>query len=294
MARPPVRPVQLRGTFFRGSDALRAGLLTPDQLRGSAWRRLFRDVYMDSRVPDSHRVRCRAVTLILPPGSAVAGRSAACLDDLPMGSVEDPVHILTRPGTRWARHGCRVVRTSWLPDGHVRQGDPPRTVAQRTAWEIASEGDLVEAVAALDVLFRAERPRKAGMDSWVAAMPGSPAARAIALADPRAESPPESRTRVRLTLAGFPPPVPQYPLYRGGRFVARLDLAWPEARVAVEYDGLWHGQPGQLMKDRARLNRIHRAEWEVCFLTHAHLVDDGLFASFCGQLRQALAAGRAH
>ncbi|MFI5953389.1 hypothetical protein [Cryptosporangium sp. NPDC051539] len=40
------------------------------------------------------------------------------------------------------------------------------------------------------------------MDRWTAADPGSAEARAIALADPRAESPQETRTRIRLNKLG--------------------------------------------------------------------------------------------
>lgn len=54
------------------------------------------------------------------------------------------------------------------------------------------------------------------------------ARKVVLLADPRAESPRESLLRVRLVLAGLPPPVPQHVVHDGdGRFDARLDLAWP-------------------------------------------------------------------
>jgi hypothetical protein len=75
-----------------------------------------------------------------------------------------------------------------------------------------------------------------------------PERRVAALADPRAESPPESLVRVLLTLGGLPRPVPQYVILdQGGRFVARVDLAWPEVRLAGEYDGAyrpaeWNGE----------------------------------------------------
>ena len=47
------------------------------------------------------------------------------------------------------------------------------------------------------------------------------------LADGRAESPPESRLRVRLVLAGLPPPVSQHPVRLPNGAVAHPDLAWP-------------------------------------------------------------------
>ncbi len=51
-----------------------------------------------------------------------------------------------------------------------------------------------------------------------------------------AESPPESRVRVLLLQAGLRP-VPQCDVYAGGVWLARVDLAFPHAKVAVEYDG---------------------------------------------------------
>jgi very-short-patch-repair endonuclease len=52
-----------------------------------------------------------------------------------------------------------------------------------------------------------------------------------------------------------------------GFFVARVDFAWPERKVALEYDGLWHAEPGQFARDRRRLNRLREAGWTVVFVT---------------------------
>lgn len=60
--------------------------------------------------------------------------------------------------------------------------------------------------------------------------------RAGTLADPRSEQIPESKLRVILTLAGLTP-VPQYWISdRTGR-LACVDLAFPEHKLAIEYDG---------------------------------------------------------
>jgi hypothetical protein len=48
MARSPRRPPLLRGKVFQGSAVRAAGLLTETDLRSSAWRRLYRDVYAAS------------------------------------------------------------------------------------------------------------------------------------------------------------------------------------------------------------------------------------------------------
>ncbi|HSL07827.1 MAG TPA: hypothetical protein VK887_07585, partial [Pseudonocardiaceae bacterium] len=49
------------------------------------------------------------------------------------------------------------------------------------------------------------------------------------------------------------------------------DLAFPERRLAVEYDGVWHGALLQVGPDRDRLNRLHAAGWDVVFITAQHL-----------------------
>jgi very-short-patch-repair endonuclease len=56
-----------------------------------------------------------------------------------------------------------------------------------------------------------------------------------------------------------------------GQVRARVDFAWPERKVALEYDGLWHAEAGQFAKDRRRLNALQAAGWRVVFVTAADL-----------------------
>ncbi len=93
------------------------------------------------------------------------------------------------------------------------------------------------------------------------------ARRAVALADPRAESRPESRVRVWFALDGLHPE-PQYWIEDSSGRLARADLAFPERKVAVEYDGSWRdGELWALNRDRDRLNRVQAAGWEIVFVT---------------------------
>lgn len=72
----------------------------------------------------------------------------------------------------------------------------------------------------------------------------------------------------------------------GSRFLARVDLAWPELRVAIEYDGRWHSDPGQLHQDRQRLNRLLGSEWIVLHVTARRLRED--FDGFVAEVRAVL------
>ncbi|WP_457049034.1 endonuclease domain-containing protein [Geodermatophilus sp. SYSU D01045] len=92
------------------------------------------------------------------------------------------------------------------------------------------------------------------------------------LVDARAESPQESRLRVCLVLAGLDP-VPQFEVLHHGRFVARVDLAFPGERLAVEYEGAHHFQDDQIPKDDERLERLRAAGWRVVRVSAADLRD---------------------
>jgi hypothetical protein len=113
--------------------------------------------------------------------------------------------------------------------------------------------------------------------------------RAAGLADGLAGSPQETRLRMLLHRSELPPPVAQYSVRAGGRFLARVDFAWPEQRLAVEYEGLWHGRPQQVARDRRRLNALTRAGWRVVFVTAADLHDP---ARLVARVAEALASPR--
>jgi hypothetical protein len=148
------------------------------------------------------------------------------------------------------------------------------TSPEATAVRLAAALPLDDAVVAVDQLIgtgavdlRGVRARAAGARS-----PGSALARRVcALADGRAESPQETRLRLLIGRSTVPPPVAQYTVRHDGRFVARVDFAWPEHRLALEYDGLWHAEGGQFAKDRQRLNKLRAAAWQVIHVTAADL-----------------------
>lgn len=64
------------------------------------------------------------------------------------------------------------------------------------------------------------------------------------------------------------------------------DLAWPEFKVAVEYDGHWHADPEQLHRHRRRLNQLVGVGWTVLRVTSRRLRDD--FGRVPREIRNAL------
>ena len=97
--------------------------------------------------------------------------------------------------------------------------------------------------------------------------------------DPASESPRESRVRVRLVLAGLPVPVCQHVVLDGRRFVARVDLAWPEWKVALEYDGHDHTLDDRRGHDVDRLDELRRLGWVVITVTSRQFARPGWIES---------------
>jgi very-short-patch-repair endonuclease len=290
------RPPELRGRIFRGSRVIARGLITRNELRSGAWRPLFRDIYADAQMRVSHRTRCAAVARwLIPEGAAIAGRSAAALYGAGVVHHHEPIEVIVPGPRRLGPVAGLRVHTAALASGDVVQRDGILvTSPQRTCWDLARWLDLVEAVVVIDALLASRvltAPRlrdyalsRAGDRGWRLML------RAVDLADAGAESPQESRVRVRLVLAGLPRPETQYVVAHNGRFVARLDLAWPDFKVAVEYDGLWHGDAEQFHEDRRRLNQIFGNDWIVLHVTAKRLRDD--FEGFVAEVRTALHSRR--
>jgi hypothetical protein len=136
------------------------------------------------------------------------------------------------------------------------------SAAAATAVRLAAVLPPEDAVVAVDQLIATgfvslaavRRRAAAGQEPW------SARARSVcALADGLAESPQETRLRLLMQRGGLPHPVAQFRVLDGDGFVARVDFAWPDRKVAVEYDGLWHAESGQFARDRRRLNRLRAA-----------------------------------
>jgi hypothetical protein len=256
---------------FRGSEAVAAGLLTPAQLRGPRVTNLFRDIYVDARTKVTHPVRCRGATLVLPADAVITGRSAATIRGCELARAHDPVAVVAplRRRITW-RDGIDLRRTELGRDDSEPWYGGRIAAPLRMALDLALNRSLPDAVADLDVVLRAGLVDRDAVAALVAARSDRgivSARRAVELTDARAESRPESKVRVWLELAGLHP-VPQYWIEDTTGRIVRVDLAFPERKVAVEYDGEWRdGQLWALNHDRERLNRVHGIGWDVVFVT---------------------------
>lgn len=227
-------------------------------------------VYRPSWVEATHELRCEAATLILPSDARITGRSAATVRGVPLATVRDDVEVIVPFGIRAPRLRGVSVRQTMTP------GPPDPTLngvrlahPLRIAFDLAARRPQPRAVAYLDALARAGIVDLDALRTWLARCHDNDVVAvrdALEQTDPRAESIPESEMRVILRRAGFELAV-QYVVTDGGRRILRADLALPELRIAVLYDGAWHALREQLEKDRAQLRLMQQADWLMVHVT---------------------------
>ncbi|GAA1492203.1 hypothetical protein [Curtobacterium herbarum] len=107
-----------------------------------------------------------------------------------------------------------------------------------------------------------------------------------------ARSPGETRARLVLTRAGLPQPLLNHDVVVDGRWIACVDLAYPDARVAIEYESDLHrSDPATFRKDLTRGELLKDEDW---WLVRATADDVGPSASrFVARISRLLAVGRA-
>lgn len=115
---------------------------------------------------------------------------------------------------------------------------------------------------------------------------------ALPLARDRVESPKETETRLLLVNAGLPEPVVQYEVREGLRFLARVDLAYPDLKIAIEYEGDGHRtDKDQWRSDIRRQRDLEDRGWIVIRLTQYDLGAGA--AALITRIRRAIAS-RSH
>jgi hypothetical protein len=292
-----LRSQGLHGVFI-GAHAISEGALTLRQLREGPYVRVLRGVYADPSLPRDHVLRCRAAALLMPERAALGGRSAAAMLGAPAPTYIDPVTVVVPAGDQWrGPAGVRVHRAPLPREQVVDTEDGLRhTTALRTAWDIGALERTPTAVGVLDALLRTGHLTSAELHQALRTGAGKWGARrvrrAFELVDARSESPPESWVRVACVLGGLPAPVPQYDVIDSGTWLGRVDLAWPEARLIVEYEGEHHFEGLQIARDDERYRRLEAAGWRVIRLSAADLRDlDAVLRRITDELSLSPAAG---
>ena len=239
--------------LFTARDARRAGYEHPEirhLLSRGTWHRVRRGVYITAEQllaaeerGRRHQVDCLAVLLELDrQTAAISHASAARLWGFPVRRLHVVPEVrLTDPTLSRQGRGYRITQAPLRPGDVTRRGGLPLTSAARTLLDCTRRWALDDAVVALDAALLAGTVGEQQLLAGVREMTGWPGARravrAVALADGRAESPLESRGRLRIVGAGLPSPSLQTEIRAEGRLVAIVDAWFDDQAVAVEFDG---------------------------------------------------------
>ena len=268
----PMRP------FVRAA-ALTAGW-TPWQLRGRDVIRLHRNVYVSRRAPRTLALRTQAALLIAPPGTMASHETAALLwgGSVPPTSL---LHVRVPPGETFRVDG--VLTHRGRPVEPVRwQRGVPLTSPEVTFCDLSSTLDLVQLVVLGDRLVRREVISPDRLIACAGRWTGRGAAtarRAAGLVRVGVDSPPESRLRMLVVLAGLPEPTVNHIIRdpHTGEWRRRFELAYEELRVAVEYEGRHHRDDDDVWAaDIDRREDLDRQTWRVVQVISSGLHDKPL------------------
>ncbi|KUH82721.1 MULTISPECIES: hypothetical protein [unclassified Mycobacterium] len=228
---------------FVGTEVLSTGSISERTMR-----RLYAPMYPGIYVPRDATVsaqhRAQAAWLWSKRRGVVAGLSAAAVLGtkwIDPSEAAELVHDNRRPPPKL------VVRTERvLPNELVTISEMRVTTPARTAFDLGRHLESrTVAVQRLDALANATGLKHVDVEAVIAAHAGArgiPRLRSVLpLMDGGAESPQETLARLALIDAGLPAPQTQVRIFdEYGQFVARVDMAYEDFKVGIEYDGPQH------------------------------------------------------
>jgi len=244
--------------------------------------RLRPGAYSDKRNHDSldaagrHGLMARAVYLQARTDVVLSHVSGVPEYDAPTWGLDlTDVHV-TRPDEKAGRHEAGVHQHS----GKLRVGDVVdrhgmRVMAPtRLALEVTTVASAEAGLVVVNHFLHTEMTTKDELLDRYAVMEQWPNTLRTGLvlhrADARIETVGESRAWHLILTAGLPPPIPQYEIRdERGNVIHRVDFAWPELGVFLEFDGKVkyekYLKPGQRASDVVIAEK--KRERRICDLT---------------------------
>jgi very-short-patch-repair endonuclease len=239
----------------------------------------------------------RQMAACLAAGGRASHRAAARLWGLD-GQAHADVEVLVLR-TRGHEVPFRVHRTErWDPVDGARRAGIPTTSPARTLIDLAAVVRADDLELALDAALRDGLVRVPRILWRLESLGGRGRAGCATLRElleerqgvtGRSESALETKALRLIRRARLPEPEVQHRVRDGRRLVARLDLAYPGARLAVPLDG-WrhHGTRSRWQRDLASRARLAAMGWRVVALTWSDVVHRP--TEVVDLLRRALAA----
>jgi hypothetical protein len=231
-----------------------------------------RDVLLDPRRASEFRTRAAACLLVAGAPAVLSGHSALTLHGCSAADIA-PIHVLVPYHRKLRSRPGLSVHYGLFEEQDVEERDGLRVLALDVALaEVLCRVGRRIAIACADQALAAlpEKERvefRAWTEERIRARPDPRGTlRGLALLDLAtglAESPPESWILLTLVDGGLPVPEQQVKIFDlAGNEIYRLDYAWREARVAVEYDG-YESHEWRRQRDAARDEDLRRRGWIV-------------------------------
>jgi hypothetical protein len=236
-------------------------------------------VRLDRDRADDPLGRLEAHALVLPTGGFFANASAALIWGMPIPYrlVNGPVVAAVPEKSAHVRRARTRGRRLDVDSSELTTLEGlPVTSAARTFVDLARDLAMPDLVAVGDDVLRrtlADEDEITRVIRRRLRFTGKVRARdCLPLLNALAESPQESRARAHCILAGLGTPTVQYEVFDdGGDFVARLDLAYEEDLIAIEYDGEYHADQERRNRDASRRTRLRSLGWFIVELTAVDL-----------------------
>ena len=248
------------------------------------WVSVHEGAYRFAGTPLTWRGRVLAACWAGGTRAAASHRCAAELWELPGRTVD--IVELTCPRWRRARHDGLLVHESLEFDDLDRCAIDgiPVTSAARTVFDLTSLCSVTVVDLAIDNALRRSLTTIGELQQVLERLgrrgrPGTRKFRALLQARDASTSESEAERRLLRILErhGLPTPVAQFEVRdHDGRLVARVDFAYPELKIAIEYDSYEHHVgKAALDRDGARRNAVVALGWLPITATAADLRNQG-------------------
>ncbi|MEU2612341.1 type IV toxin-antitoxin system AbiEi family antitoxin domain-containing protein [Micromonospora sp. NPDC007271] len=248
--------------------------------RSGRWIRVARGCFVPTPeldVTTLRLARIRAAVSSLGPGAVVVLDTAAGLHRIgglrPTSAIHVSVPIDCPRPQRPTDPDLVVHQLTLEPNDVSSLAGIPITTPIRTVADVILRVDRYAAVCVLDSGLNRRlltETKLSAIPSLIARRRGAVAARrCLAEADGRAQSPLETRVRLRCVDGVVPPDALQLEVRdEDGYLLGVGDLGWRRARVIAEADGRDpHRTPQAVYEDRVRQNRLVNAGWTVLRFT---------------------------
>jgi hypothetical protein len=250
------------------------------------WIELYDGVYRLGGAPKTWRGDLLAAVRAGGKHAAASRRSAASVWNLP-GGDQHLQEVLCRRWLRTQRPGLVVHESKVLTAADVTIVDAiPVTTVERTLLDLGAVRSPATVERAVEAALRADLTTIDALEATVRRLGrrgrnGAGVLRAILETRTVDRALTESDMEILLLQVlranGLPEPIVQYEIQNGGRLIARVDAAYVEWKIALEYESYaFHTGKHALVRDSARRNAMVAIGWKPISVTWEDLRSGGV------------------